>query len=341
MKPTQDMDAALRRAIIRIWPDYFSWPERRQEQRRLQTSREDDFRIRQTVIQSLFGREARSEEELDALLDSFDEAQYLLLNSTLLPLQGIGADSFFLNESLPEGKTLLDFDTLGAYARDDHQFQEQTRKQEDPEHVVRPYRGDLHHRWARLRIDGEFHYAELSSQAQHLTHILDELGCDRIHALIPHEYVDGPDHGKREGAGYLYDKRLDAHGLEGQLRELQRRYHAYLSRRHEELLELIDETAGKCVYLRDRGTEEPHMDFIFSDETALDAVRFRHFMSDCRHIEGDIRELDALLEHERSSTLAFLEASHRDVMEHFDPTVVPLRKKRKIILADGELKDLL
>lgn len=318
-----------------------SWPERRQEQCRLQISREDDFRIRHTIIQSLFGRQAQSGEELDALLDSFDEAQYLLLNSTLLPLQGIGADSFFLNESLPEGKTLLDFDTLGAYARDDHQFQEQARKQEDSDYVVRPYRGDLHHRWARLRFDGEFHYAELSSQTQYLTHSLDELGLDRIRSLIPHDYVDGPNHRKREGAGYLYDKRLDSHGLEGQLHELQRRYYAYLSRRHEELLELFDETARKCVYLCDRDTEEPHMDFIFSDKTALDAVRFRHFMSDCRQLEGDSHELEALLEHERRSALSFLEASHRDVMEHFDPTVEPLHKKRKNILADGKLKDLL
>lgn len=51
-----------------------------------------------------------------ALLDSLDDAQYLVLNSTMLPLQGVGADNFFLNESLPEDKTMLDFDTLGDYA---------------------------------------------------------------------------------------------------------------------------------------------------------------------------------------------------------------------------------
>lgn len=341
MNPTKDMDVALRRAIMRVWPDYFSWLESRQEQCRLQRSQEDDFRIRQAVVQSLFGCAVQTEEALDALLDSFDDAQYLLLNSTLLPLQGIGADSFYLNECLPEGKTLLDFDTLGAYARDDHQFQEQARKQEDPEYVVRPYRGDLYPRWARLFIDGGFHYAGLSAQAQYLTHTLDELGFDQIRSLIPHDYVDGPNHGKREGKSYLYDKRLDAHGLEGQLRELQRQYYDYLSHRHEELLELFDRTARKCVYLHNRSTEEPYMEFIFSDKSALDAVRFQNFMRDCRSLEGDIRELEDLLEHERRSALAFLEAAHRDIMEHFDPTVVPLRKKRKIILADGKLKDLL
>lgn len=343
MSPTQtDEDAALRRAIIRVWPDYFSWPEARRERCRLQRSREDDFRIRQAVVQSLFDCKVRSEEELEALLDSFDDASYLVLNSTTLPLQGIGADSFFLNEGLPEGKTLLDFETLGDYARDDHQFQEQARRQDDPHYAIRPYRGDLHHSWTRLRIDGVFHYADLSSQARYLVDMLDGLGFDRIQSLIPHEYVDGPNHGKREDKGFIYDKRVDAHGLEGQLEELQRRYYAYMNKRHEDLLDLFDKTAPKRVYARDRSRpDDPHMDFVFSDKTALDAVRFRRFMSDCRRIAGDNRELEAQLDHERRAAVTFLEESHRDIMEHFDLMVVKLRKRRKIILADSRLKDLL
>lgn len=343
MNPTKtDKAAALRRAIIRVWPDYFSWPEAQRERHRQQRSREDDFRIRQSVVLSLIGRDLRSDDELEALLESFDDAQYLLLNSTLLPLQGIGADDFFLNESLPDGKTLLDFKTLGDYARDDHQFQEQARKQDDPNYVIRPYRGDLHHSWARLRIDGGFYYADLSSQAGYLVDVLDGLGFDRIQSLIPHEYVDGANHGKREGKGFIYDKRIDAKGLEGQLEELQRRYYAYMNKRHEDLLDLFNKTARRSVYLRDRSRmDDPHMDFVFSDKTALDAVRFRHFMSDCRLLAGDNHEIETQLDHERRAAVAFLKESHRDIIDHFDPTVVTLHKKRKIILANSKLKDLL
>jgi hypothetical protein len=344
MNPTQtDKAAALRRAIIRVWPDYYySWPEARQERHRLQRSREDDFRIRQAVVQSLFGLDVRSEEELSTLLDSFNDAQYLLLNSTMLPLQGIGADSFFLNESLPDDKTLLDFETLGDYARDDHRFQQQARRQEDPGYVVRPYRGDLHHCWARLDVDGAFHYADLRTQAGYLVDALEELGSDRIPTLIPHGYVDGPNHGKREGKGFIYDKRIDARGLEGQLDELQHRYYAYVTKRHDDLLELFDKSARKCVYVQDRShPDDPHMEFVFSDKTALDAVRVRHFISDCRLLAGNNCELEARLDHERRAALDFLEESHRDIMNNFDPTVVKLRQKRKIILADGKLKDLL
>lgn len=159
---------------------------------------------------------------------------------------------------------------------------------------------------------------------------------------IPHEYVDGPNHGKRGGKGFLYDKRIDAHGLEGQLDELQRRYFDYMNKRYEDLLKLFDKAAQKRVYVRHRSRpDDPHMEFVFSDKTALDSVRFRHFMSDCRLLSGDLRELDTRLDHERRSALAFLEESYRDIMEHFDPTVVALRKKRKITLADSKLKDLL
>jgi hypothetical protein len=77
------------------------------------------------------------------------------------------------------------------------------------------------------------------------------------------------------------------------------------------------------------------MDFIFTDKTALQAVRFRHFMTDCRAIAADGRELDPIIEREKSSVVAFLDEAHRDIMENFDPKVVKFRKKNKIIIADG------
>jgi hypothetical protein len=83
------------------------------------------------------------------------------------------------------------------------------------------------------------------------------------------------------------------------------------------------------------------MDFIFSDKTALKAVRFRHFMKDCREILGDSQELETLIEQERHTVLAYLERMHQDILRNFDPKVRKFRKKRKVILADGALRDLL
>lgn len=334
--------AALRQAVIRVRPDYFALPETERDHYRLLLSTEDDFRIRQAVARDLFGIAIGTTKELDAILDTFDDGQYLLLNSTLLPLQGIGEDNFFLNEYLPTDVTLLDFCTVGDYARDDHRFQEQARKQEDPDYKVRPYRGNIHRCWARLMIDGAFHYADISSLAGYLTDMLDEAGFDRIDELIPSQYVDGPDHGKRDNQGYIYDKRLNADGLEGQLQALRDRYYTYMRERYEALLDRLATSPRPCVYMRDRTRDnEPQMDFVFSNAAALDAVRFLHFVSDCRSITADPVEVDNLIEQENHLALDFLTNTYEDIMANFDPTVVKLRRKRKIILANDKLKDLL
>jgi hypothetical protein len=83
------------------------------------------------------------------------------------------------------------------------------------------------------------------------------------------------------------------------------------------------------------------MNFVFSDATALDAVRFRHFVRDCRRIVGDPSELETLIEQEKHLVLDFLANAYADIMENFDPTVVKLRRKRKVVLANVKLKDLL
>ena len=334
--------AVLRQAVIRVKPDYFALSQTEREHYRLQLNTDDDFRIQQTVLKELFGVAVNKTEDLDAVLDTFDDSQYLLWNSTLLPLQGIGEDDFFLNEVLPADVTLIDFDTVDDYARDDHRFQEQVHKQEDPDYKICPYRGNIHRCRARLTIDGAFHYADISSLAGYVTDRLDEAGFERIDELIPCQYLDGPDHGKRDDNGYIYDKRLDADGLEGQLQALRDRYYTYMRERYEALLDQFATSPRPCVYMRDRTRDnEPQMDFVFSNAAALDAVRFLHFVSDCRSITADPVEVDNLIEQENHLALDYLANTYEDIMANFDPTVVKLCRKRKIILANDKLKDLL
>lgn len=83
------------------------------------------------------------------------------------------------------------------------------------------------------------------------------------------------------------------------------------------------------------------MNFVFSNSTALDAVRFRHFISDCQRIASNPTNIDVLIEQENRLALDFLANAYEDIMDNFDPTVVKLRRKRKIILANEKLKDLL
>jgi hypothetical protein len=200
-----EWNAVLRQAVIRVKPDYFALSNAEREHYRLRLNRKDEFRIRQTVIKELFGIAVSMTEELDAILETFDDSQYLSLNSTLLPLQG-----------------------------------------------------------------------------------------------------------------------------------------TYMRGRYEALLDRFNTSPTTCVYMRNRNRDnEPHMNFVFSDATAMDAVRFRHFVRDCRCIAGDPAEVDNLIEQEKHLALDFLANTCKDIMDNFDPTVVMLRRKRKIILANKKLKDLL
>jgi hypothetical protein len=335
-------EAAIRRAIISVVPDYFAWTAEAQERYRANMPDDDDFRIRQIVVNVLFDIKTATRDDLETALDAFDDGQYLLLNSTLLQLTGIGDDFFFLNEYFAENTSLLDFETVYDYDHADHVFQESMRQKDDCNYFAKPYRGSLYFRWARLQINGVFHYANLCTLAGYVHSKLEEFGFDKINGLIPHEYVDGKNHGKREGQGSLFDMRIDAGGLEPQLEELKDRYYRYLSTRFESLLDSYHANPSKRVYQVDDNQEtEPHRDFIFTDITALQAVRFRHFMQDCNAIQGDPEELKTLIEQEYQEAVGFLEHAHQDIMANFDPKVVKLRKKMKVIVSDAAAKDLL
>jgi hypothetical protein len=303
---------------------------------------EDYFRIRQAVLKSLFQIDVATEKELDTVLGEFNNAQYTLFNGAMLPVMGIGDDCFCLCEHL-DNKTLLDFDTLYHYDYADHEFQEQAWKAESPDYVSKPYRGRLHYVWARLKIDGDFYYANLCLAAGYTISKIEEAGDSHIAHLVPREYVAGKNHGKREGRGSIYDKRVAAGGLEAQLEELRYRFYKYLSERRDELQDAFNQEASRTVYMFDRSTQdERHMDFVFTDKAALQSIRFRHFMKDCRDLTNDDPQaLSEIIDHEEQAMLHFLNDNHRDVLENFDPRIVKFRKRRKIVIADGALDGLL
>jgi hypothetical protein len=336
------IEPALRRAFMLVEPEYFSWPVEAQERYRAGMPGEHAFRIRQVLLKAIFGIHVKTLEELEAAIEAFGDSESLVFNRALLPVMGVGDDCFFLNECLGAGETILDFETLHDYDYADYCFQEQARKEEIPDYAVKAYRGSLYHAWARLQIDGVFHYASLSMAASYIYSLIDECGSDRIDALIPHHYVNGKDHGKREEKGTIFSQRIVAGGMEPQLEELRHRFSAYLSARHDSRLSEYDAGAANTVYAFDQSREnDPHVDFVFSDKTALKYVRFRHFMTDCRTLLRDKARLEAVIGRERQSAIDFVEGAYQDIIGNFDPKVLKFRKKRKVIIADGALKGLL
>jgi hypothetical protein len=136
--------------------------------------------------------------------------------------------------------------------------------------------------------------------------------------------------------------RVDAGGKEGLLDELRHLQNDYLMKRHEVLSEIWDGTALKALYIGEPPLPgELNRDFLFSDKTALKAVRFRSFVRDCRAIERPFDDLTPYVDAERQAVENFLRTEHERLSKNFDPKVVTLRKKRKIIVHEDAADKLL
>jgi hypothetical protein len=307
---TQERETILRQAIMQIKPEYFSWPLDEQEKYRVALPPDEWSHIKEFVVRSLFHVEVATADDLDALLKGFNEEQRNQLNSTLLPLCGIGEDYFWLNECLGD-KTLLDFSTLYDYDIWDHQFQEDVRNKELSSYAPRPYRGSLYGAWARLFIEGRFYYATLSMVAGYLHGVIEEAGYKQMEKLIPHCYVDGDRHGQRTQTGTILSQRIDAGGREDQLEELRRGFWNYLKDRYEKLQQEFDASSGKTIWIIDRSTAaENHVEIVFSDKTALQQVRLRHFMHDCNLLFENDAPLDEAVTREKAAVEQFLCVLH-------------------------------
>jgi hypothetical protein len=92
------MSPELKKAIIKIVPDYFSWDKKHQEQYRVDTPEQDAFKIRQFLLRELFDISVSNDDELEDARQAMNEAQCSKINAALLPIKGIGEDFFYLNE---------------------------------------------------------------------------------------------------------------------------------------------------------------------------------------------------------------------------------------------------
>ncbi len=319
------MTPELRRAIIKLKPEYFSWKEDRQEEYRLNMPEEDDFNIRQFLMSKLLKIEVADSDEMDDSWQTMTEAQCSEINGAMLPLLGIGADFFYLNECFAEGKNILSFPTLYDYDFDDYQFQEDSR-QDFPDYQRKPYQGSLYFTWARLQIDAKFSYGILSMLAAYINSEIDEFGNDYIEELIPYEFKQGKNHGKKEGAGYRYDMKADADGLEPQLEELQQRFWKYLRERFEQLQAEFSRESRQQVFILNESREgDPSHHFIFTDKDVLPRIAFKTFMADCRSSQqSDHSILTSRIEEEKNLVQLYIKEQHAGIMTNFNSKIIKL-----------------
>ena len=331
--------AVAQRALIAADSLYFSWSVEQQEHFRATMNDDARIRVQRTLLDGLLDIQC-SLDQVDAIWRDLPLAQLNPLNLASLLTTGIGEDFIYLNESMADGKSLLDFLTLYDYNYDDYLFQEDAKRRDIPHYEGVNYYAWRHPSWARLLINEQFYYATLTSLATYFVDEIELAGNDLIDQLIPHEYIDGANNGKAEKGGFLWDMKLDANGQEGQLDELKKRWYGYQQQRWLELSETFSQLPS-AVYTQDKDWDnDPHRFFIFSNAETLKQIRWRHFLSDCQPLMSEYATINEHLQQEITRATSWLTENHQDIMQNFDPTVVKLQKKKQIILSPQARDDL-
>jgi len=309
-----DIRAAARQALMLANPDYFSLSEQEQEIFRATKSDIEKQKINCVLLDSLLNIKCGLHDVYEAW-ERIPVQELTPLNWASQLTKGIGDDFIWLNDFMPAGKTLLDFPTAADYS-DDLQV------------------------WARLLIKDEFYYGWITSIARHVFDEMMTIGSDYIAQLIPNKRVESADHDKEAEGGFLWDMESDAGGLEEPLAELEERWYPYL---YQMLLDLKESQVNMApaIYIRDgEPDEDPHRTFIYTNFDALKQVRWKHFLSDCESIMGDFSMVDEMIEDETKKAKVFLDKQYQEVMANFDPKVVKLRQKKKIVMSSNARNDL-
>lgn len=335
----QKILVAARRALIAAGAHYYAWTAQEQERFRATMGEDARRRIQCILLEDLLDIKCRTD-EIDEVWKNVPLTDLSQLNWARLLTTGIGENYIYLNECMAEGKTLLDFPTLYDFDYADYLFQEEARKRDFLNYKGIEYFAYQHLSWVRLLIQEQFYYATFTSLTTYALDEIESAGNEIISQLIPHEYVDGKNHGKQEKGGFVWDVKIDAAGQEAQLDELRSRWKGY---QRERWLALSESNVQRlpAVYVHDNDwDDDPHRFFVFTNERTLKQIRWRHFLSDCESLVAKYAEVEQLLAEEIEQANAWLVENHQDIQENFDPTVVKLRKKNKIIMTESALDDL-
>ena len=335
----------LRRAVMIARPEFFTWPAAEQLGYRVRLPADDH----EAIVAALLSEHGERRPAALARLESRGRVPLALqnrINEWLQPLSGIGEDAFSLNEHFAEDRSILDFETLLDYDRDDHAIQEAARQREFENHQPEPYVGALYSTWARMLVNGQLCYVTLTMASWQLYGAMEDAAHAEIEERIPHRHVRGPEDGKRDERGFIrQDLRPQADGQEALLEELQRRVWEEELHRQRELGQWFCEQRQGICFLDEQpsgqvGPDECNLLVVFSDPDALGAARFTSFLRDCRRIERPLAELRALEAREAGRMREFVAEQHEDLVRNFDPNVVPLSRKRKVMIHPEALRDV-
>jgi hypothetical protein len=330
----------VNRLLMTLDPLFFSYSMAEQNTRRQRFDWSHSEKMYSFLYKELFGLTYDEENDEEVLNDS----QTRLLNSHTTAVLGIGENSFRLCEFQDKDFDLTAFASLYDYDLAEFKYQRDACKRESPESWEdKEYRLRLNHNWARiLDSKGDFYYTTLSSLSRHLYDELESKASDLIESLIPHELVDGPNHGKNVEGGMVWDMKTEAHGLEAELEELESRARKYVNDVYDQLSKQFHEDSDCAVYFLKYfdDAHSPRWDVVVKNASTAKKITFMRFFSDCQKLLQPNEQIEAIKSREVEKLKQFITDAHRDILDNFDSTVVPLKKKMKIVISPGALDDL-
>ena len=251
-------------------------------------------------------------------LEEFDKWQTDMsglnnVNSCLLVLQGYGKNRIWMNDFSRDD--LSQYNNLNDYALKDHKFQEEARAKDFKDYVEKPYTGHLYGQWTRMFISSKFHYVNLWNLGSYIHTEVDNVLTDMLRELIPYEYVDGPEHGKKTECGNTrWNLVVDANGLEEQHEKLQKAMWEYNQEVYDELsMEFLDYTPSTYIIDTSEADEE-RKDFIYTNPKTLQNITFENIHQDTLDNHGNIILLNEIVEEFKQKAEDFMIAKHEEVM---------------------------
>ncbi|MBS0225151.1 MAG: hypothetical protein JSS25_02245 [Proteobacteria bacterium] len=314
----------LRQALMYVEPAFFGWEASQQDRYRRDMPDAALGQLEHRLGVDDSSNDGPGSPEFDAINKA---------NALKLPLFGIGADCFWLNE---HGSGWYDMETIADLSQDHYQA--------DPEREENklPFMGQFYPSWCRYLRQGQLVYATLTAFHHYVGDELARLHDDLIGQLIPHRFVKGSQHGKKTDHGYLWDMQRDANGLEEQLDELQVRAWKIQSALY---LRALDDcharSSGQVFRVVESDGSEAMTSWVFDGIEAMRGVRLMHFLDDVDSRRASRRILAALLAPYRDQAEQRLRHEHKDIMHHWDPKLAKLKPRRQVVLSEQAASHLL
>ncbi len=126
---------------------------------------------------------------------------------------------------------------------------------------------------------------------------------------------------------------IEAGGQEKQLDKLKNRWYRYTKQCWLGLNKEFTK-AEPAVYFEDINQDgELNRNFIFNNEYTLKKTYWKHFLTDCEPLLAEFSNVIERAEQEVAKAEAYFQKQYEDIMKNFDPKVVKLKKKMKLVVA--------